>query len=90
MCSFTLFYWLDLVHQQMSFLQESKHCLFVTGLDETVGLVKGIGGKVYAFKCDLADREDVYRIAKKTQEEVGDVSCKKFIFFYLHYVFHFK
>uniref|UniRef100_V5GTC3 Short-chain dehydrogenase/reductase family 16C member 6 n=1 Tax=Anoplophora glabripennis TaxID=217634 RepID=V5GTC3_ANOGL len=44
------------------------------GLEETVGLVKGIGGKVYAFKCDLANREDVYKIAKKTQEEVGDIT----------------
>ncbi|KAJ8946337.1 hypothetical protein NQ318_004227 [Aromia moschata] len=47
-------------------------CLF--GLEETVNLVKGIGGKVVAFKCDLADSEDVYRIAKKTQEAVGDVT----------------
>lgn len=44
------------------------------GLEETVSLVKGIGGKVFAFKCDLANREDVYKVAKKTQEEVGDIT----------------
>ncbi|KAG5886616.1 hypothetical protein JTB14_037392 [Gonioctena quinquepunctata] len=44
------------------------------GVEETVGLVKGIGGKAYGYKCDLADNDDVYRVAKKTQEEVGDVT----------------
>lgn len=44
------------------------------GLEETVSLVKGIGGNAYGFKCDLADKEDVYKVAKKTQQEVGDVT----------------
>ncbi|CAH1283561.1 unnamed protein product [Diabrotica balteata] len=43
-------------------------------VEETVGLVKGVGGKAYGYKCDLADKEDVYRVAKKTQEDIGDVS----------------
>lgn len=43
-------------------------------LEESIDLVKGIGGKAYAYKCDLADKDDVYRIAKQTQEEVGDVT----------------
>ncbi|CAH1168111.1 unnamed protein product [Phyllotreta striolata] len=46
----------------------------IKGVDETVGLVKGIGGKAYGYRCDLADKEDVYRVAKKTQQEVGDVT----------------
>lgn len=43
-------------------------------MDETVHLIKGIGGVAYGYKCDLANRENVYTIAKKTQEDVGDVS----------------
>ncbi|XP_060523276.1 estradiol 17-beta-dehydrogenase 11-like [Cylas formicarius] len=46
----------------------------VSGVEETVSLVKGIGGIAYGYKCDLADKDDVYRVAKKTQQEVGDVT----------------
>lgn len=53
----------------------NKFLFFFAGVEETVGLVKGIGGKAYGYKCDLSDKEDVYRVAKKTQQEVGDVSC---------------
>lgn len=55
---------------------------FVAALDETVHLIKGLGGVAYAYKCDLADRDDVYRIAKKTEEEVGNVSIVTKIVFY--------
>lgn len=48
--------------------------LFVLALEETVHLIKGIGGVAHAYKCDLADKNDVYRIAKKTQDEVGNVN----------------
>ncbi|XP_023029298.1 estradiol 17-beta-dehydrogenase 11 [Leptinotarsa decemlineata] len=44
------------------------------GVEETIGLVKGIGGKAYGYKCDIADNDEVYRVAKKTQEEVGEVT----------------
>lgn len=47
--------------------------LHVTAIDETIKLVEGIGGKVYGYKCDLADKEDVYRIAEKTRDEAGEV-----------------
>ncbi|CAG4956710.1 unnamed protein product [Parnassius apollo] len=44
------------------------------GLDDTVKLVKGIGGKCHGYVVDLASREDVYRVAKTVHEEVGTVS----------------
>ncbi|XP_057655949.1 estradiol 17-beta-dehydrogenase 11-like [Diorhabda carinulata] len=44
------------------------------GIEETVNLVKGVGGKAYGYKCNIADRKNVYEVAKKTQDEVGDVS----------------
>ncbi|RZB39963.1 estradiol 17-beta-dehydrogenase 11, partial [Asbolus verrucosus] len=43
-------------------------------VEETVNLVKGIGGVAYGFKCDLADKEDVYKIASLTRQEVGEVT----------------
>lgn len=43
-------------------------------MDETVNLIKGLGGVAYSYKCDIADRDDVYNVAKKTQEDVGNVS----------------
>lgn len=46
-------------------------------IDETVKLVEGVGGKCYGYRCDLADKEDVYKMAKKTREEAGDVSSRK-------------
>lgn len=48
---------------------------FFVAIEETVKLVEGVGGKCYGYKCDLADKEDVYKIAKKTTQETGDVSC---------------
>ncbi|XP_044272425.1 estradiol 17-beta-dehydrogenase 11 [Tribolium madens] len=46
----------------------------VKAVEETVELVKGIGGVAYGFKCDLADKEDVYKIANTTRQEVGEVT----------------
>lgn len=46
---------------------------FVLGLEDTVKLVKGIGGKCYGYVVDLASREDIYRVAKKVEDEVGRV-----------------
>lgn len=37
-------------------------------------LVEGIGGTVYGYQCNLADREDVYKVAERTRNEAGDVS----------------
>nr|CAI5839036.1 unnamed protein product [Callosobruchus analis] len=44
------------------------------GVEETIELVKGIGGKAYGFKCDIADTKAVYSVAKQTQKEVGDIT----------------
>lgn len=44
------------------------------GLEDTVKLVKGIGGDCYGYVVDLANREDIYRVAKKVTEEVGKVN----------------
>ncbi|XP_014371225.2 estradiol 17-beta-dehydrogenase 11 [Papilio machaon] len=44
------------------------------GLEDTVKLVKGIGGKCHGYVVDLASREDIYRVAKTVHEEVGRVS----------------
>lgn len=55
--------------------------LFVTGVEATVNLVKGIGGKAFGYKCDLSNNEDVYKVAKQTQTEVGDVSICKVNYF---------
>ncbi|XP_045500223.1 estradiol 17-beta-dehydrogenase 11-like [Colias croceus] len=44
------------------------------GLEDTVKLVKGIGGKCYGYVVDLAAREDIYRVADQVRKDVGNVS----------------
>ncbi|KAF2903620.1 hypothetical protein ILUMI_02567, partial [Ignelater luminosus] len=41
------------------------------GVEESVKLVKNEGGRVYGYTCDLTNREDVYRVAAKVTQEVG-------------------
>lgn len=36
--------------------------------------IRKAGGKCYTYCCDIADKEEVYRIAKIVQIEVGNVS----------------
>lgn len=43
-------------------------------MEETCSEIKTSGGKIHGYKCDLSNREDVYRIATVTQREVGHVS----------------
>lgn len=45
-----------------------------TGADETVKLVEGIGGKAFGYKCNIADRENVYKVAEVTNKEAGQVT----------------
>ncbi|GJQ74177.1 hypothetical protein Trydic_g10018, partial [Trypoxylus dichotomus] len=40
-------------------------------LKETVQQVEQQGGKAYAYKCDITNREDVYKTAERTVREVG-------------------
>lgn len=44
------------------------------GVQETIKQVQDLGAKAYGYKCNLADREDVYRVAKETVKDVGDVN----------------
>ncbi|CAG9788779.1 unnamed protein product [Diatraea saccharalis] len=44
------------------------------GLEDTVKLVKGIGGKCTGYVVDLAKKEDIYRVAKQVDREVGKVN----------------
>ncbi|CAH4035477.1 estradiol 17-beta-dehydrogenase 11-like [Pieris brassicae] len=44
------------------------------GLEDTVKLVKGVGGKCFGYVVDLAARDDIYRVAKQVKKEVGTVS----------------
>ncbi|XP_045451391.1 estradiol 17-beta-dehydrogenase 11-like [Melitaea cinxia] len=44
------------------------------GLEDTVKLVKGLGGKCYGYLVDLANKDDIYRTAKQVEEEVGRVN----------------
>ncbi|XP_019885503.1 estradiol 17-beta-dehydrogenase 11 [Camponotus floridanus] len=44
------------------------------GLIEIAEEIRKIGGKCYTYYCDIANKEEVYRIAKVVQIEVGHVS----------------
>nr|XP_022916264.1 estradiol 17-beta-dehydrogenase 11-like [Onthophagus taurus]XP_022916265.1 estradiol 17-beta-dehydrogenase 11-like [Onthophagus taurus] len=44
------------------------------GIKETVKMVQGDGGKAYGYKCDLTNREDVYKVAEKIFVDVGEVT----------------
>ncbi|KAF5291452.1 hypothetical protein FQR65_LT01763 [Abscondita terminalis] len=44
------------------------------GIEESVKSIQAAGGKAYGYKCDLTDREDVYAVASKVTEEVGQVT----------------
>ena len=32
------------------------------------------GGEAHSYVCDLSNREDVYAVSKKIQEEIGNVT----------------
>ncbi|XP_072751948.1 estradiol 17-beta-dehydrogenase 11 [Anoplolepis gracilipes] len=44
------------------------------GLAEIAEEIKKAGGKCYTYYCDIANKEEVYRIAKAVQTEVGNVN----------------
>ncbi|CAH2093019.1 unnamed protein product [Euphydryas editha] len=48
--------------------------VILKGLEDTVKLVKGLGGKCYGYVVDLASRDDIYRTAKQVEKEVGRVN----------------
>ncbi|XP_011268965.1 epidermal retinol dehydrogenase 2 [Camponotus floridanus] len=45
-----------------------------SGIEETIKLVRAVGGTCYGYVCDLCDREDVYKKAKIIEEEIGKVT----------------
>ncbi|XP_055593574.1 short-chain dehydrogenase/reductase family 16C member 6 [Uranotaenia lowii] len=44
------------------------------GIDETVKIVKSLGGFCKGYKVDISNKEQVYKFADLMREEVGDVS----------------
>ncbi|CAI9720468.1 epidermal retinol dehydrogenase 2-like [Octopus vulgaris] len=42
--------------------------------EKTAQLVTEAGAKAYPYYCDLSERKEIYRIGKKVQKEVGDVT----------------
>ncbi|GAB1600137.1 epidermal retinol dehydrogenase 2-like isoform X1 [Argonauta hians] len=45
-----------------------------TGNEDTAEMVRKVGAKAYPYYCDLSQRKDIYRISRKVQKEVGDVT----------------
>lgn len=48
------------------------------GLTDTVQEIRRAGGKCWGYYCDIANRGEVYRIAKTVEIEVGSV--RKIVF----------
>ncbi|KAG8230138.1 hypothetical protein J437_LFUL010630 [Ladona fulva] len=46
--------------------------------EETASIIKSSGGRSFAYKCDISNKEDIYRTAKKVKEEVG-TTAKAFL-----------
>lgn len=55
------------------FVIYEREIRFVSGIEETVKLVKSSGGICYGYVCDLCNREDIYRKAAQVRKEVGKV-----------------
>lgn len=45
-----------------------------SGMEETVQKIREDGGKCWSYYCDITNREEVYRVAKTVQIEVGSVT----------------
>ncbi|CAB0028512.1 unnamed protein product [Trichogramma brassicae] len=44
------------------------------GVEETARLIRESGGKCWAYRCDVSDREDVYTTAKAVKLEAGNTT----------------
>ena len=42
-------------------------------LEKAVSELKGMGGDVYGYPCDVSDRESVYRLADQAKKDMGQV-----------------
>lgn len=45
----------------------------ISGIDETIELIRAAGGTCYGYICDVRNREDIYKTANIVREEVGQV-----------------
>lgn len=59
----------------------AKLCTCVVVLDineeannETVKQITSEGGKAYGYKCDIRNRQDVYRVAEQVKKDVGQIT----------------
>ncbi|KAL1498163.1 hypothetical protein ABEB36_009005 [Hypothenemus hampei] len=46
----------------------------VQGIDETIAMVKDAGGSAVGYKCDVSNKDDVYRVARQIRQDVGNVT----------------
>lgn len=46
----------------------------ISGLESTVQEIRHNGGKCWGYYCDITNKEEIYRIAKTVQIEVGSVN----------------
>ena len=44
------------------------------GLEAVAKEIEAAGGVAHFYKCNLRDRNEIYKTAEKVREEVGDVS----------------
>nr|XP_012150954.1 PREDICTED: estradiol 17-beta-dehydrogenase 11-like isoform X1 [Megachile rotundata] len=52
----------------------SAFIIMIAGLEDTVQEIRRSGGKCWSYYCDITNRNEVYRIAKTVQIEVGPVT----------------
>lgn len=46
----------------------------IDGLEVVAKEIEGAGGEAHPYKCNLRDRTEIYKVAKKLREEVGEVT----------------
>lgn len=46
----------------------------IAGAEKTASLIRAAGGSAYAYRVDVTNREEVYRIANQVKEEVAEVT----------------
>ena len=47
--------------------------IFFPGIDETVSIVKSMGGYCKGYKVDISKKDEVYRYADEIRNNIGDV-----------------
>lgn len=68
---FKIFYWI----QAIQFINKNDILKFkILGIDETVRVVRAIGGSCTGYKVDISKKEDVYKAADAIRRDVGNVN----------------